>query len=172
MRIIITLLILISSVLNAVAQGTLLEDTVVLHLTIEDINELLSQNGIPEGVLATDYEVDVHRVVYNTPDPHGQITGASGLIFIPSNDTCPMPMMAYLHGTKIHKEETFYFLQGEWTLGAISATSGYAVVMPDYLGLGASPGIHFYQHEELDAKASIDIMCCVVSRRPFGDGPT
>jgi len=145
--------------LTAFSQGTLVEDTIILQLNIDDINALYQQNGIPSGILAVDYEVDVHRVIYNTPDVDGVTpTTASGLVFIPKNDTCRMPMMAYLHGTKILKTEAFYDLQGEWFLGVLTATSGYVVCLPDYLGLGAGPGIHPYQHARSEATASIDIL--------------
>lgn len=140
------------------AQGVLVEDTIIAHLTIPEINDILSQNGLPTGILPTDYEVDVHRVIYTTPDVDGTPTTASGLICLPVGDTCMVPMLAYLHGTKIKKNDTFYYLGGEWHLGVISATSGYAMCLPDYLGLGAGPGIHPYQHAASEATASIDIM--------------
>ena len=65
-------------------------------------------------------------------------------------------------------------MNGEWQLGVISAASGYAMVMPDYLGLGMSPGIHPYQHAESQATASIDIMrvcrtICENENRPLND---
>ncbi|MFM1876880.1 MAG: hypothetical protein RL266_2617 [Bacteroidota bacterium] len=141
------------------AQGTVVEDTVVLYLEHDDIDSIIVLNGLPSGLLPIDYDVSVHRVVYETPDVDGSTTTASGLVMIPKVDTsCAMPMMAYLHGTKIKKTQTFYYLQDEWQLGVIAATSGYAMVMPDYLGLGNSPGIHPYQHAESQATASIDIM--------------
>lgn len=142
------------------AQGIILEDTVILQLSISQIDSIVELNGLPPALLAIDYEVDVHRVVYQTPDVDGvTTTTASGLVMIPKVDTsCAMPMMAYLHGTKLKKDDTFYYLRGEWQLGVIAATSGYAMVMPDYLGLGMSPGIHPYQHAASQATASIDIM--------------
>lgn len=156
------------------AQGTLVEDTIILHLDQEAIDDLLQQNGFPVGLLPTPYEVDVHRVIYNTPDVHGQPTTASGIVCLPSQDSCAMPMMAYLHGTKMRKDETFYFLQGEWFLGVLTASSGYAMCMPDYLGLGASPGIHPYQHAHSEATASVDIMrscriICEAESKPLND---
>lgn len=156
----ITTLLAVLSVLGTTvfAQGTLVEDTVILHLDINDINDLFTQNGIPNGLLSTTYEVDVHRVIYNTPDQTGNPTVASGLICLPTGDSCQMPLFAYLHGTKLKKDDTFYFLNGEWFLGVLTATSGYAVCLPDYLGLGAGPGIHPYQHGESEATASIDIL--------------
>lgn len=141
------------------AQGTIVEDTVVLNLGYDAIDSIITLNGLPSGLLPIDYDVAVHRVVYETPDVDGSTTTASGLVMIPNIDTsCAMPMMAYLHGTKLKKTQTFYYLQDEWQLGVIAATSGYAMVMPDYIGLGNSPGIHPYQHTESQATASIDIM--------------
>lgn len=143
---------------NSNAQGVLIEDTVVAYFTLPEINDILAQNGLPVGILPTDYEVAVHRVIYTTPDVDGSPTVASGLICLPVDDTCSVPMLAYLHGTKIKKDEAFYHLNGEWHLGVISATSGYAMCLPDYLGLGAGPGIHPYQHAQSQATASVDIM--------------
>ncbi len=157
-KIIIPFLFLSLFVTSAFAQGTLVEDTIILHLDFDDIDVLLQENGLPLGLLPTDYEVDVHRVVYTTPDVDGSPTTASGLICLPSQDSCALPMMAYLHGTKVKKDDTFYYLNGEWSLGVITATSGYAMCLPDYLGLGNSPGIHPYQHAQSEATASIDIL--------------
>lgn len=153
------LFLLLSLPFLSLAQGTLVEDTIILSLNRQDIDDLFVQNGIPSGLLPVNFEVDVHRVIYTTPDVDGTTpTTASGLVFIPKGDTCEMPMMAYLHGTKIEKEETFYYLEGEWFLGVLTATTGYVMSMPDYLGLGASPGIHPYQHARSEATASVDIL--------------
>jgi len=151
--------LLVFSFSGLFAQGTLVEDTIILHLNYQDIDDLLVQNGLPTGLLPVNFEVDVHRVIYNTPDVDGTTpTTASGLIFIPTGDTCQMPLMAYLHGTKLKKNSTFYYLNGEWFLGVLTATTGYVMCLPDYLGLGASPGIHPYQHAQSEATASVDIL--------------
>lgn len=173
-RILLLSIILALSNLICSAQGTLVEDTIILHLNHDDIDNLLQQNGFPIGLLPTPYEVDVHRVIYNTPDVHGLPTTASGLVCLPTQDSCAMPMMAYLHGTKILKAEAFYGLQGEWFLGVLTASSGYAMCMPDYLGLGAGPGIHPYQHARSEATASVDILrscriICEQESRPLND---
>ena len=80
-----------------------MEDTVVLQLNTDQIDSLVVASGLPSGLLQLDYGVDVHRVVYVTPDVDGVTpTTASGLIMIPWVDTsCAMPMMAYLHGTSL-----------------------------------------------------------------------
>ena len=159
MRFLLSLIPLIFfSVSISFAQGTIVQDTVILHLDFEDIDSILTEGGIPIGLLPTNYEVDVHRVVYNTPNVDGSPTTASGLVCLPTGDTCAMPMMSYLHGTKVKKNSAFYYLNGEWNLGAMTASHGYAMCLPDYIGLGLSPGIHPYQHSESEATASIDLM--------------
>jgi hypothetical protein len=143
----------------AFAQGTIVEDTLILHLTTAEIDVLLSDAGLPSGILTLDYEVDVHRIVYETLSPNGNTgTTASGLVFIPTNVPCPLPLISYMHGTKVVKEETFYYLRDEWFLGAVMASSGYVMSMPDYLGLGMSPGFHPYQHNRSQATATIDLL--------------
>ena len=160
---------------NVVGQGTLVEDTIILSLDYDDITDLLAENGVPAGLLPIDFEVDVHRVIYDTPDVDGTTpTTASGLVFIPKDDTCAMPMLAYLHGTKLKKDETFYYLRGEWSLGVLTAASGYVACLPDYLGLGAGPGIHPYQHARSQATASVDILrsariICAEEERQLND---
>lgn len=140
------------------AQGTIIEDSLMMHLTTQDIDELLAAQGLPSGILPLEYEVDVHRIVYATPDPQGNPTYASGLVFIPTEVECPMPLFTYLHGTKSLKTQTFYYFQDEWFLGAVMASSGYVTSLPDYLGLGFSPGLHPYQHARSEATASIDLL--------------
>ena len=71
---------------NVVGQGTLVEDTIILSLDYDDITDLLAENGVPAGLLPIDFEVDVHRVIYDTPDVDGTTpTTASGLVFIPKD---------------------------------------------------------------------------------------
>lgn len=140
------------------AQGTIIQDTLILQLSTQDIEDLLTAQGLPTGVLALDYPVDVHRIVYNTPDPNGNPTYASGLVFIPTGVECPLPLFTYMHGTKIKKLQTFYYLADEWFLGAVMASSGYVTSMPDYLGLGFSPGLHPYQHARSEATSTVDLL--------------
>lgn len=43
-------------------------------------------------------------------------------------------------------------------LGVLFATDGYAVAMPDYLGLGISEGLHPYMHARSEATSTIDMI--------------
>lgn len=136
----------------------IVQDTVLLHLDSMAIINYYNANGIPPFLFPPKYEVDVHRVIYHTPDPHGVQTIASGLVIIPTDDTCAAPMATYLHGTQSKKSDVFSNLQGEWFIGVVAATSGYAAALPDYLGLGVSPGMHPYQHAHSEASCSLDML--------------
>jgi hypothetical protein len=158
MKTLLPLLLLAALPMLSSGQGTIIEDSLMMHLTAQDIDDLLASAGLPSGILPLEYEVDVHRIVYDTPDPNGNPTYASGLVFIPTEVECPMPLFTYLHGTKSLKTQTFYYFQDEWFLGAVMASSGYVTSMPDYLGLGFSPGLHPYQHARSEATASVDLL--------------
>jgi len=136
----------------------IVKDSVILHLNNAQVIDYYNSNGIPPFLFPPKWEVDVHRVIYHTPDPHGVQTIASGLVIIPTNDTCPAPMMTYLHGTQMNKHDVFSNLNGEWFIGVVAATTGYAAAFPDYLGLGVSPGLHPYQHAASEASCAIDLL--------------
>jgi pimeloyl-ACP methyl ester carboxylesterase len=46
-------------------------------------------------------------------------------------------------------------------IGVLLASIGYAVALPDYLGLGGSPGYHPYQHATSEATAAVDMLRAV-----------
>jgi hypothetical protein len=77
---------------------------------------------------------------------------------VPVGDTCPVPLISYQHGTQSKKDQVFSYLKGEWIVGVAGAATGYLACLPDYIGLGFSPGIHPYQHAETEARAVIDML--------------
>ncbi len=131
----------------------------VRHFDISQIDSTLSANGIPGALFVLSYEVDVYRIIYRTPAAAGDsLTFASGLVILPSADTCGIPIISYNHGTQLKKSDCFSNLSGEWFLGVVSAATGYAAVLPDYLGMGYSPVFHPYQHAKTEASATIDLI--------------
>jgi len=46
----------------------------------------------------------------------------------------------------------------EFAVALAFATTGYAAVEPDYLGLGVSPGLHPYHHARSEATACVDML--------------
>lgn len=109
------------------------------------------------GVVTVDYDVDSYSITYNTVDVNGNPTIASGMVCIPDISNCDsLPMVAYLHGTVLEKDDVPSRNNFESIIGKLFSGLGYVAVMPDYLGLGDNPGIHPYVHGESEATASVD----------------
>jgi pimeloyl-ACP methyl ester carboxylesterase len=71
-----------------------------------------------------------------------------------------LPLVSYQHGTitLTNDAPSSMDLLGEVSVGIAFATSGYAAVVPDYLGLGDSPGLHPYHHARSEATACVDML--------------
>lgn len=130
------------------------------HYSKANIDAILVNFGVPSGLITPEFEVDLYKVLYTTRN--AQDTGnttASGVIAVPSNITCPLPLAIYEHGTTSKRYDVPSYGSSESNIGLIMASiNGYVVSMPDYLGLGDSPGFHPYVHAKSEATASRDIL--------------
>jgi len=104
---------------------------------------------------ASQCDVTLHKVTYQTIDPKGATARASMGLLVPSHCNGPYPIVVYHHGTQLLKSftmsdpanlETFLVM-------AYFASQGYAVVMPDYLGYGDTSLTY---HPYLDAQSMGD----------------
>jgi len=107
---------------------------------------------------ALTYDVEMKKIVYWTETAAGEAVLASAAFMKPVCDR-PLPLLSIQHGTEIRRsavasEGAFLSLEGAW--GMAAASRGYAVVVPDYLGLGVSEQIHPYHLAEPTAHAVID----------------
>jgi hypothetical protein len=143
------------SYLNA---QVLVTDTILLRLNKQQVDSLYTINGVPTFLFPTQYEVNVHKVIYNTLDAKNNNTIASGLVIVPVNNNCAAPLISYQHGTVARRDDVFSNLRGEWIVGVAGAATGYVACMPDYIGLGVSPGLHPYQHAQTEANAVLDLL--------------
>ena len=131
------------------------------HYTAQDIDNILVDFGLPSGLIEAEYEVDYYKITYTTRN--AQDTGntlATGALVVPSGVTCPVPLVSYQHGTTSLRYAVPSARGGsEFNIGIIaSALTGSITSMPDYLGLGDSPGFHPYVHAASEASASIDLL--------------
>ena len=109
--------------------------------------------------LTLQYDIDMYKMVYNTVDASGQPTIASGAFLAPSNTPCTdFPMLVYHHGTSLRKIDVPSNDVGETLIGRVFGAGGYFVLMPDYIGMGESPGLHPYCHGESEATATRDMI--------------
>jgi hypothetical protein len=126
----------------------------------------LSPLDLPDFILNLlidiDYDIKGFKVIYGTVNAHGQPTVASGLVVVPQIG-CPKDMVVYCHGTVFAKGQVPSNGSGaadgsEILLALLYGGNGYVTVLPDYLGLGDSPGFHPYLDETTEAAATVDLM--------------
>ncbi|MBN8247694.1 MAG: hypothetical protein J0L84_09655 [Verrucomicrobia bacterium] len=138
-----------------VDRGRLLEWTRTATLNRSEIQFLFDLGGFPA---LAQWDVHVYRVLYETVDAQRLRTRASGAVAVPVNHPGPLPLVSYQHGTVLLRDDVPSRANLEGLLGVAFATDGYAAVLPDYLGLGDSPGVHPYHHADSAASAVIDLL--------------
>lgn len=116
----------------------------------EEISELLDYD-VP-------YDVRFYKMTYHTTGSDGLPDVASGLIVIPENEVQDFPLVIYHHGTSPAKDQVPSSLNLDYEAYAFIGASGFAVLAPDYLGMGDSRGFHPYVHRETQARASVDML--------------
>lgn len=146
---------------NAFAQQHLISYELVHHYTVTEVENILSGFGVTTVLLQPEFALNYYKITYSTRN--AQDTGttiATGAIVIPDGISCPLPIMSYQHGTTADRYGVPSYRGGsEYQVGVIGASvSGAVVSMPDYLGLGDSPGLHPYIHSRSEASATIDLL--------------
>ena len=125
-----------------------------VYLGISSSNVLSGATG-----LSLDYDVKMYKLTYNTVDTDSLPTIATGAFFIPTNTTCTdFPFAVYNHGTTLRKNDVPSNNNPEAIIGKVFSAGGYFVCMPDYIGMGDSPGFHPYVHAKSEATASVDMV--------------
>ena len=137
-------------------RGALVRSDLLLVLTREEVAQGLVAIGWPD--VAVKSGVAMYRITYMTIDAHGSGTVASGLLALPT-DVKPIGVVSFGHGTDSLKRyvPSAPTLEAEGVAG-LFASGGFALVAPDYLGLGESAGPHPYLHANTDASASLDLL--------------
>jgi hypothetical protein len=156
-----TTLFLVFSIIALPASAQhLISDSLLFSMTQSQVDSYMVVQGIPANPLIhVNNGVSLYKIVYSTRN--AQDTGntiASGLLVVPEGVDCPVPLACYNHGTIADRREVPSRLSYETPIGIILASDGYAMALPDYLGLGDSPGMHPYVHAKSEATATIDML--------------
>ncbi|WP_187388365.1 alpha/beta hydrolase family protein [Seonamhaeicola marinus] len=138
------------------------------HLTTGEI----ASNGANIGNVSTltTHDIKAYKVIYNSLYA-GELTKVSGLVFVPQNTLGALRIIQHHHGTIIpsadSKAEVPSNYNGSSTdddietsfIGAVMASNGYVVSLPDYVGYGETAHLeHPYTvHHEL-AEVSVDMI--------------
>ena len=138
----------------------LISYTKVSSLKKTDLKKAWKANGMPEFIVNISNPIDLYEVIYSTKWHDGTRIKASGLYFLPVTNTASIPQLIYHHGTQI-KIERSYDIYLEKAICAGFSADGYAVIMPDYIGLGKGDKSHLYQHSNSEAEAAIDMYFAV-----------
>ena len=142
-----------------VNRGRVLNAVKTTTYTAGQLTFLFLIQGLP---LTAQYDVEVYTVVYETPDPWGLPTQGSASLAIPVSAGKRWPLLSYQHGTVLKRTDAPTGAASvEGLAGVVMATTGYAVVSADYLGLGVSPGHHPYLHAASEATATVDAVRAV-----------
>ncbi|MFT6203621.1 MAG: pimeloyl-ACP methyl ester carboxylesterase [Spirosomataceae bacterium] len=109
--------------------------------------------------------IDQIRVVYNTQDLEGNDILASGALILPNSlPESTFALGSVQHGTIFDEADapSYFGVNLEASLGGVLASTGMIIVLPDYLGYGASKNIaHPYEHKEGSAEPNIDFLRAV-----------
>ncbi len=138
---------------SAAARGTVETNLLLRRFTSAELLKQMQDRGVP---IFTAMPADAWKIMYHTIDTRGRPTLASALLVVPQGSTKNLPLVSYQHGTVTRREDVPSRLNDEAALGLIMGASGYITVLPDYLGLGDSPGFHPYQHAASQATAVVD----------------
>lgn len=103
------------------------------------------------------YDVDAYKIVYRTLDPKGNVTVASGALFIPKGKD-NLPLISLQHGTQTNRNIVASVSPLNSFDGLLAASLGYYTLVPDYLGLGESTILHPYHHAKSSADCVIDLI--------------
>ena len=107
--------------------------------------------------------VDLEKISYTSRDENGKTIILTGLVAMPRGGA-PNGLVVYCHGTIQDRKASPSRYRGEENgsepESAILAfaTGGYAVVMPDYLGLGDHKAAHPYPLNIVNAQSAVDII--------------
>jgi dienelactone hydrolase len=141
----------------AAERGKLLSTTLSTNYSAFFLSLVFSIAGVP---ITPQYGVTLYKIDYETITPWGARTKASGALVVPQNPGKPLPLVTYQHGTitQTNAAPSSMNLNGEVSVGSAFASTGYAALVPDYLGLGDSPGLHPYHHARSEATACVDLL--------------
>jgi len=136
--------------------GELVDATFKITLDPAQIEPFLSLYGAPLGYTLP-YSVDAYSIKYKTRDKMGDLTIASGIIFIPQGIET-YDVVSLQHGTALKRGNAGSLSPLYAIDAALFGMRGFLAVSPDYIGLGVSEEIHPYLHAELTADAVIDML--------------
>ncbi len=127
------------------------------------VNNRLTKVFGPDRAEFVSKPIDIRKITYTSVNAKGVRTNLTGAIAMPQ-DGAPKGLVVFCHGTTQDRKVAPSRFTGNQADSEVEtavlafATDGYAVVMPDYIGLGDDKGAHPYPMSVVNAKSAIDII--------------
>lgn len=138
--------------------ATLVQSTEVFTRPAGDLRGFISISGLDVDLEALVYDVTLFKIEYTTSYKGGTVT-ASAVVLAPVTEEA-VSTISFQHGTIASNAEAPSNLtlgDGQIILASALASTGHLVILPDFIGFGASSDvIHPYYVEEPTATSVID----------------
>jgi pimeloyl-ACP methyl ester carboxylesterase len=171
----------------AAKRGALLQSPVHIVAAFSPalVRTLLQASPLGQTLLQLVYTplctITVYHLEYQTVDPAGQLTPASGALMVPSGGTAcegGRPVVVYAHATRTDRNFNIADLTASGNdegllMAAVFASEGYIVVAPNYVGYDISSlGYHPYLNADQQSKDMIDAVAAARSALPTFEAPS
>ena len=173
---------------NPPARGSLIQSPPTRTASLTTDNLLAAMTSFPEAqqllelIAPPKCGIDIHYLQYNTVDPVGAATTATGAMMIPTgtNPACqgPRPIVVYAHGTQVLRALNLADITNEDNLegllaAAVFAAQGYVLVAPNYTGFDSSTlAYHPYLNADQESKDVVDALTAARSALPTSFAPS
>lgn len=123
----------------------------------EMLRQLATEQGYGTYGSEIKYGVSIYKLIYTTTYQGSEIH-ASGLVCVPQQMATPAPVISAQHGTIFAYQDAPSNFQGMSGF-ELFASAGYIMLIPDYIGYGASESIlHPYYDQKHSALAVVDMI--------------
>ncbi len=131
-------------------------------MSVAQVNQLIREK-FGNSVSPTAQALDLYKVNYRSQDERNRPVVLSGLVVLPRGGA-PNGLVIFNHGTIFNSALAPSRFTGESNdsdaqMATLAfASGGYAVAMPDYLGLGDNTGAHPYPLGAINSRSAVDII--------------
>jgi hypothetical protein len=132
-------------------------------ITKDKSNERIAKVFGKYSVAGPAADIDLHKISYTSRDEGGKTVTLTGLFAWPQSGA-PKGLVVFCHGTIQDRDASPSKWKGQWdgseaeSATLAFATGGYAVVIPDYLGLGDHKAAHPYPRNIINSQSAVDII--------------
>nr|MBA4123459.1 hypothetical protein [Acidobacteriota bacterium] len=131
-------------------------------MSVAQVNQLIRKK-FGNSVSPTAQALDLYKVNYRSQDERNRPVVLSGLVVLPRGGA-PNGLVIFNHGTIVNSAFAPSRFTGKSNdsdaqMATLAfASGGYAVAMPDYLGLGDNKGAHPYPLGAINSRSAVDII--------------